>query len=389
MSEKYYVLDPKPFFSDKRNHADSIKKYVLEIEELDPKAVLIFSGSEINVNEIYGSFIKELQPWLISKSRFLYIFSSAPEYDNPLNVLYQNVIWRLLPAYDVVNFTIAENYYKDNIPITTDPVKLFTCYNNSPRNYRTYMIDQLTKFDLLSDGIVTYRWYLEVLGKENNFDPLEDFTYYKGTPRLVDEEDFLINCGPFPRKYNPNTPGKRYLEGLVDVVTESTVLPNEFYLSEKTNKPLMTQKPFLALSSAGYHSWLKHAKGIEPYTEIFDYAFDDLEDYKDRVAGIITNLINLKKEYKTPADYKHLLKMLKPKLEHNLHTYLKNIASGYKLLENFPFDWIMKEATPMVEENLVRGNIDYENEFYMLHCFIQGVIIPYRNNTYMLPDISR
>lgn len=389
MSDKYYVLDRKFFFEDitiwgeKPNRLDKITKLILEIEELDPKAVLIFSGAEINVVEIYGEFIQLLEPWLVAKEKFLYVFSSAPEYNKPLTA-YQNVIWHLCPTYDIYNFNVITNYYMDNRPILTDPTKLFTCYNNTPRDYRTYMIDQLARADLLSNGIVTYRWYLEVLGIENNFDPLEDFLYYNGEPRLVDEEDFILHQG-----YIPNDLPKSYLEGLVDIVTETTVLPKEYYLSEKTNKPLMAQKPFLALSTQGYHAWLKQAKGIEPYTELFDYEFDMLPDYRHRVIGIITNLRHLAEEHKTPKDYKHLLQILKPKLEHNLNAYLTCVASAYKLLEDMPFEWIMKDPAFLTEEMLIRGNEDYNCEFYMLHSFIHTVALPYRNGTYNIPNISR
>jgi hypothetical protein len=122
---------------------------------------------------------------------------------------------------------------------------------------------------------------------------------------------------------------------------------------------------------------------------LFDYGFDILPDYRHRVIGIIDNLRYLAEEYKTPKDYKHLLKILKPKLEHNLNAYLTSIASGYKLLEDMPFEWIMKNQTSLTEQHLVRPEKDYAHEFYVLHRFIHTVILPHRNGTYPIFNISR
>jgi hypothetical protein len=385
MSDKYYVLSAtwqQYIFKDDTRLLQEIQLVLSDIEYFHPEAVLIMSGSEINIDVIYGKFFELSEPWFVKNKKRIYIFSSAPQFNTTID-RYPHVLWYQFSGYDTVNFRVLSDYYLDNKPITTDPTKLFTCYNNRPADYRTYIIDQLAKYDLLDSGIVTYRHLLEVLPtEEEGYDPLIEFTYYKGKPRLVDEEDFILHQG-----YVPNDLPRSYLNGLVDLVTETTVNPGEFFLSEKTNKPLMAQKPFLVLAPAGFHMWLKETYNIEQYTEIFDYSFDSCIDFKDRANGIVNNLVQLHKLYSSPEDYKQVLKILKPKLEHNLNSYMTIVASGDNLLKNMPFEWMTSEPE-QIRTYLSRED-DYNGEFYTVHSFIYAIVNSYRNGTYKIPDISR
>lgn len=384
MSNKFFILRYSSFFQPEPERTVALNNLVAQVEALNPAAVITLCGSEVDIQTIFKDFIDKIKPWLEFNNKKFIIFSPAI----PVNFdkeYFSVVEWYEYRGYDIMNFGYIENYYSFNNPILTNPTKLFTCYNNRPDRYRTYTIDQLAKFKLLHDGIVTYRHFTEVLPKQDpNFVLADEFIYYNGTPRLVDEDDFVLHRG-----YTPNDLPRNYLDGLVDLVTESRIDPGEFFLSEKTNKPLLAQKPFLVVSCQYYHKWLKEYYGIEPYTELFDYRFDEFEKMEHRVIGVVKNINRLREEYNTPADYANLIKKLKPKLEHNLNIYLKQTAQGDKLFEHIP-DWMTVDRTTLLSEYLIRGIEDYEEEFCNVHCFLYGVVKPYRNGVFhWLPDISR
>lgn len=383
MSDKFFVVHHNYLFQPEPKRTVAIDNMIAEIKDLNPAAIITFCGYEVDIQTIYKDFIDKIKPWLESNNKKFIIFSPAI----PVNFdkeYFSVVNWFEYRGYDIMNFNYIINYYDMNKPILTNPSKLFTCYNNRPDKYRTYTIDQLAKFNLLYEGIVTYRHFTEVLPKQDpNFNLSDEFMYYTGTPRLADEDDFVLHQG-----YTPNDLPNRYLDGLIDIVTESRIEPGEFFVSEKINKPLLAQKPFLVVSCQHYHKWLKEHYGIEPYTELFDYRFDEFERMEHRVIGIVKNICRLIKEYKTPEDYVNLLKTLKPKLEHNLNIYLKETARGDKLLKNIPA-LLKVDQTTLLSEYLVRGEKDYEFEFCNLHSFIHGVVKPYHKGIFHLPDISR
>ena len=86
---------------------------------------------------------------------------------------------------------------------------------------------------------------------------VEDWAPINNVPYLMPLEDpledqFVLNTKP---KWVPNRVGPSYLRGVIDIVTESRIDKDEFYLSEKTNKPLLAHKPFLVVGAPGYHKW--------------------------------------------------------------------------------------------------------------------------------------
>ena len=383
MSDKYFIVFCADFMVPEPHRSFNTDRIVSEIHELNPKAIVTVSGYEVGIQSIFKTFIEKIKPWCLQTGKKFIIFSPAkPFYFKEENSTF--IEWIEFHGYDTVNFDKIVNHYRDNKPILTNPTKLYTCYNNRPDIHRTYTVDQLARFDLLNDGIVTYRHLTEVLPEQDpTFDLSEHFMYYEGSPALVDEPDFVLHQG-----YIPNDLPRNYLNGLIDIVTESRIQPREWFLSEKLNKPLMTQKPFLVVSCQYYHRWLKEYYGIEPYTELFDYRFDEFEKMEHRVVGIVKNLKRISQEYKTPEDYKNLIKILKPKLEHNLSTYLKLIAQGDKLLENIP-SWMIEDQHVLYEKYLIKGEAHYQHEFCNLNCFFYGVIKAYREGKFRLPDISR
>ena len=261
------------------------------IEKYSPHAFIITSGSELDIEVLHGEIIDYLVGYPV------HVFSPAWPADYPKP---EWVTHHVYQSYDQMLF--QHNYdwlYKSQEEIgipdwykKLSPDLLYTCYNNRPCDYRHYTVDQLAKHDLLDKGIVTAKYSTvdQVAQPDYILTDSWPFEHLPIGTELVDEPDFLLNttkefgCQVYPQSYG---------RGAIDIVTESRINKNEFYLSEKTNKSLLAHKPFLVVGCQGYHKWLQEERGIELYTELFNYSFDDEADYQKRIDGIINNVKRL------------------------------------------------------------------------------------------------
>ena len=331
-NDRYYIVDyihANKYSNLWAHHTGGMVGCIVDdIKEKNPDKILIFSGSEMDIDLIYGDLYYLLADWCVNNNKKIHVFVPAM----PYNVQVPNhvEIHIGVQTYDFNNFDTIIDHYRPIKPneesddinlgqVVSNPSLLFTCYNNRPCNYRSYLIDQLAKHYLLYNSITTYKWGTETLHPDS-------WLYYDGDPKLVDEENI---------KYKHVLP-RKYLLGAIDVVTESRIGDLEFYMSEKTTKPLIALKPFLVLGAPGYHKWLRDHKGIQLYEELFDYSFDDELNYKKRAKGIVENIIRLTEIYKTPDDYKTLIETIKHKAKRNLIAYMDHVFSGKSILHSLP-----------------------------------------------------
>lgn len=316
------------------------------IEQYNPDAFLIVTGSELDIKTIYGDVIEHIGKRLAGPNKWtgeVHVFSPGwPTVLQDDHIAYPKPGWvthHIYQGYDQVLFQHNLYWLRHNsLPHFEDhiypdwykkisPDLLYTCYNNQPRDYRHYTIDQLYKHDLLDKGIVTAKYSTVDQVAEPDY-IISDSWPFEHLPigtTLVDESDFHLNttkefgCQEFPKSYG---------RGAIDIVTESRVNPGELYLSEKTNKSLLGHKPFIVVGAPGYHKWLQEERDIELYTEIFDYSFDDEPNWIHRVDGIIDNIKRLSEEYTTPEDYQRLYDSVKEKAERNFFRHMNVMISG-------------------------------------------------------------
>jgi len=392
---KYVILDDRQYRyqgldSDKQSsgneYTQKCKEYIDSLLIHDPKGIVIVSSSELDVEVLFGECITYLEDWCSLKGRRVTIFSPAWPYS------YSKPHWvdhHIMHGFDQHNFSYNSNFFKlSNSEFSTQlshpwvgdnfsPDLLYTCYNNRTCDYRDYTLDELAKNNLLDKGIVTYRHLTVTMVKDINWHPeYWPFNHIEYGTVLEDplENNFVLHTNnTFPQDLGPS-----YGRGLIDIVTESRIDENEFYMSEKTNKPILTHKPFLVVGSAGYHKWLKEERHIELYDEIFDYSFDDEPDYKKRVEGIIANMNRLSEEYKTPEDYKRLYAKIKDKAIHNFWAHIECCISGVHQKSFFDFISLnSKNSTHYLPDNrsiYFHNNEDWDNVKSLFQWFNFSVI---------------
>lgn len=305
-----------------------------DINVKNPDCIIIISTSELGILPHLKLFFQKIDNWLTEKNKILYVLwpGADSKLTSHIHMVHSagNVVGNVACVRNAVLFPL-------NIDCAS---KLFTCYNNNPKYHRKVLVDQLVKNDLITSGVVTYH---------DPSKPTEmhyQWKYHDGS-RLYDEEDYVINS---KYEYGPGLLPQSYLSGFIDIVSETNYDNEYFFLTEKTAKPLGTQKPFMVLSSKYFHKKLADEYGIEQYDELFDYTFDNYNSVEDRIDGIIKNIISLKENFSSNKN--QLYELVKPKLERNRNAALNMIQSLVRRNKLVPaaLKFIFKESTKLVGE---------------------------------------
>ena len=204
-------------------------------------------------------------------------------------------------------------YY--NRPVPHGHIKYnFISLCSAPREHKYELLDKLytNKYFIYSNypyskvDKINYKWHpdtpLNEYKGKNGFSNLdivkltEIESDYRGFQELVPLEYYQTNC---------------------DIVLESTI--ETLFITEKTWKPIVFQKPFLVWGGQGIHAKLKDL-GFELYDELFDYSFD-LIYYQDqrrlsRLCDSIYPYMQME-----PDIFAKKIKTVKDKIEFNYNHY--------------------------------------------------------------------
>ena len=173
----------------------------------------------------------------------------------------------------------------------------------------------LTKYNVLNKGFVTWN------------DPKIDLPVYKF--RYFDGKPIYQNGGRYKNQW---VLPLEYSSSFFDIVTEST--HHNFFVTEKTCKPLFLGKPFIVLGCKDYHKNLKKFFNIELYDEIIDYSFDSVMPLYER-----TDLFVKEVDKICNLDINKSLKLIKGKIDYNQNR-CKEIILNYKYRKS---KWLKKE----------------------------------------------
>lgn len=333
-----------------QQRSDYFIPIVQDIKEKNPDKILVFSLGEINVEYIYQYLFPDIQDWLIENNKYMYILWAGPDLElyphimcvNTLGSTFGNVsnVWGLVTQYGE--------------PDLSNCTKLFTSYNNNAKFERKYFVDKCAEYDLIKDGIVTYRY------PDIKTDPPYEWKYHDGSV-LFDEPNFKLDASA---EFSAGGLPKRYFEGFIDIVCETDSSNGFFIPTEKTAKPWGAMKPYLVISSMHYHRWLYEEYGIEMYDELFDYSFDNEPDLRTRINCIVYNLIKLRAKFnKNPNLMLEIYEKIKPKLKRNRNTALnimQTLREKNKLIPEC-LQFITKESNYELlgEVNNSRGGLHF------------------------------
>lgn len=290
------------------DHLSHIEKIV----ESDPDLILLWCDVEYEALKIFKNFLDQLNDYIVRHNKTVVIL-----YPGPSRVVTENIYLEKSFGYYLLNYFTLVNSTKDidfdNIHLEAS--KLFTLYCNRGSYERARIVDIFARENMLDEGVVTFH------GTHLNRPP--NWEYHDGS-RLTDEDDFAMGAN---EHYIPEKFPRSFYKGLVDVVCESRVDDGEFFTTEKTAKSIVAMKPFLALSSQGYHRYLRYEYGIVPYSEIFDYKFDRYPDINDRIEAIVENIQRIKS-----MDKNEIHSRIFDKLVHNKKQFIKYSSLREKMV---------------------------------------------------------
>lgn len=283
---------------------------VAEIKNINPDKIFCIGMEEALVNDWFDNqLFDKLLSWLEEHNKFVHIIGG---FANQVIKCYPPRIQaRIIHEESLGCMLWASNIlysrHRKALRLEKTP-KLFTCYNNNHKLPRALLVDELARYNLIKDGIVT----LHNPDLYRNTDGSKYVWKYHDGSALIDEENFSLAT------HGGDIIPKSFNQGFFDIVTETWYDTNQFFITEKTLKSIAMAKPFIALSCKGYHTYLRDKFGFELYDELFDYSFDQCDKIEDRVEGIIHNVLNLKNRLSSESKKANLFKIIKSKLYRNL-----------------------------------------------------------------------
>lgn len=227
----------------------------------------------------------------------------------------------------VLNPVLVKKPYS-SLPVHREIKKHFISLNRKAHPHRCLFIDLLHKHELQQHGIIT--WH-----NQDHPDPPYEFNYWE--PSLLKIEENIDLSGEF----DMHTPPSQFQETLFSVVCEST--PDFIFLTEKTFIPIFNKRPFLIFGAKHINAYLKELK-FELFDEIIDYSFDGVDDISERFD---LGMVELKKICE--LDPNKLLKLLKPKIDHNYKNLLNITRNSEEYVDPAIFE-IVKYDVPGMEQ---------------------------------------
>jgi len=196
----------------------------------------------------------------------------------------------------------------ENLPIRTSRQNLFVSRNGRFNEFRAYTIYQLFKLDLIKNGIVSISFYGDNKTIHKDFNDIVYFNQYMDKEYWDNEvsSKFPIKIDNFFLGWydneSANVSGELhhhdvFSNAYIDLVTENiNYSPKTFDYNTLTEKSL---KPFLFYQIPLFVTYSNNLKclrdiGFDLFDDILDNSYDLIEDPKERIDSIISNLIKLK-----------------------------------------------------------------------------------------------
>jgi hypothetical protein len=309
---------------------------LVDVINQNPKYVILFNCMEfdlmINLDDDQ-EIIKKINDSLIEKNIILYVVQGGTYSNNDKKFAGQNIKHIQWPTYLLhwYNSKLIKKF-GSQVSVNKKFEKLFVSYNNRPRSHRCMLMDSLSLNNLMDYGKIS--WLMSEDSK--NF---HVFKHWDEKFLKIDNTNLLTNIFYLTDEILD-------INVFFNLVTETCHL--DFFVSEKTYKPLLLGQPFICLGGANQNNVIK-SLGFKLYDEIFDYEFDTELILENRVQGIIDNIIKLKDK-----NFNELYELIKDKIQYNRDRALDIIA-------NDPF--IPQELISLFNEN----PNDFIDEYYKLN----------------------
>ncbi len=234
------------------------------------------------------------------------------------------------------NKSIGLDILNNNVGFDITLEHLYVSMNNLSHKHRCEMMDTLAKYKLIELGAVSWRdirrKYDDVRHTLNPDIPdsvLDNYPWKHWEPKRI-ILDVPIGSASTSSHIDQSKLPRQYAISFMQLVVESHGY-EYFFLTEKTATPLFMNKPFLVASCKHFHKNLTDM-GFKLYDELFDYSFDNEDDYNSRITGVAENI----DKYRD-----HSIKQLEELRE----TIKSKLKFNRELALDYTFNRIPKEIT--------------------------------------------
>ena len=232
-------------------------------------------------------------------------------------------------------------YNKSIKPVRDRAVKKayisFNRLTGSARIYRSMLVAELSKNDILSRGHVSYSDICPDHGpyKDNLLAGIERYNlpadYVTSTIAELDRMKFPLRIDFKNDEYIPNhsmalSAIPECMESFIYVVTETCYWEKKKHLTEKIFKPIILKQPFVLLGCAHNLEYLR-SYGFKTFGDFWDESYDTIEDPVQRLQAVVEIL--KKFSQLTNGELTYMLHEMQEILEYNY-----NLFNSKEFLDN-------------------------------------------------------
>jgi len=206
----------------------------------------------------------------------------------------------------------------------------FNRITGGARSYRSFLVAELAKHNLLQHGHVSYSDVCPINNNsysENMMDAISQFgldaDYVSEAKNVLDTVEFPLRIDHLTKPNIPNgsqTLGAvpESMESFLHVVTETCYWETKCHLTEKIFKPVVARQPFVLLGCANNLQYFSKY-GFKTFGNWWDESYDQILDPVKRlqaVVGIVRDICN-----KTDQELESMLEDMQMVLDHNYNWF--------------------------------------------------------------------
>lgn len=294
---------------------------------------------------IYGEYNYRLFDYIRDNFQPPFVLVTTEKHSKPLEQIKERYGWPVVynfhHAFAANDWFRGYRYNPELInPADRQLKKKYISFNRLTSNHRVYrslLISELVKQDILDQGYVSYNDSCPNGGtyQENLQQAVRDQHISQS---VADQTIANINSIQLPlrvdyqdRAYIPNhsfvlSAVEQTQESFCYLVTETCYWDQKYHLTEKIFKPIVSQMPFVLVGPAHNLKYLREY-GFKTFSPWIDESYDDIEDPIERMTAI-GNTMKKICNY-TLEELQTLLVEITPVLEHNYNLFYSNEFLDY------------------------------------------------------------
>lgn len=282
------------------------------------------------IQDHMGGFEKDLTNKILDS-----INATATAQQRQLDVIHHNVLDSVIKQhYPNLNLKFDANLqYKFNIGVMHDynlhpnvDFKNFICsFNGTPHISRKLLVSILQKFGWFNPGYCSKNFSYSVEHFDGHLsDYVTNTGYYSKFFISADSAEFfnkIYSFGhvQFDHPNNIYNLENKLTQSFLHIVSETLATSYYPFVTEKFLYSIVTRGLFLTYAQPGWHAHIEKYYGFKPYTKLFDYRFDSIQNPVERLVELMSMISKF--SMLSVDEWKDLYFMEQDTIEYNYNHY--------------------------------------------------------------------